>query len=152
MHGNSRLPPTLSVLFWPQDKVKVVRRVDSVVHVGIVGQQQLLVRQHLGQRVPFRITLQAQLEHRVPDDLGRALVVAQHNTFVQHDSVQLDLVRLEGNFNDVEIGRTLLQRRIVLQLAVDDRHVVAVFRGGRRVAAVVVGPVGLRRPDEAGSV
>lgn len=78
--------------------------VDGVVDVGRARQQHLPVGQHLGQGVLVGVALDAELEHGVAYDLGRALVVRQHYRFVEHDSVGLDVVALHGHLDDVEVG------------------------------------------------
>lgn len=93
-----------------QYEVEIVLRIHRIIYIGTRRQPQLSIRQHLGQRVIVRICLQTQFHHCIPNDLRRALVVAQHNALIQHDAIQFHMVRLVGDSNDVKVGTTVLLR------------------------------------------
>lgn len=92
-----------------QYEVEIVRGIYSVVDVGRVGQHHLPIGQHLGQGVLIGIALEAELQHGVPDNLRRTLVVRQHYRLVQHHALRLHVVRLHSDLDDVEVRRALVR-------------------------------------------
>lgn len=94
----------------PQNEVEIECGVDGIIDIRIGGHHELLVGQHLRQRVLVGIAVQAKFQHRVLDHLRRPLIVAQHDALVQNDSVQFHIVRLVGHANDIKIGGLVFVR------------------------------------------
>lgn len=86
-----------------------MRRVDRVVDVGRVRQDHLAIGQDLRQSELIGIALDAELEHGVAYDLGRPLVVREHDGLVEDDALGLDVVALHCHLDDIEVRRALVR-------------------------------------------
>ena len=74
------------------------------------------IGQQLSQHVVVRVALDVVFDHGVPDDLRRALAVAQHDGLVEVDALGLVRGRPDRHPDDIEVGRNVRRAGVRLLL------------------------------------